>query len=454
MASLGEDFAAEVDRLAALAAASVVDGTGGEGLAGVELAIRTAMAKLGASLLEQLLGADTGYGGPVIDCGAGHHARFVSNRKKVFQTVLGPISLSRAYYHCGDCQAGVVPKDEQLHMAGLSLSPGLRSMLDRLGETVPFAKASKLLAELAGIELCAKRIERCSEADGAILAQAADAEAAAVAAGKAVPLAVGDTPEKLYVAMDGTGIPMVPACLAGRKGKAEDGKARTREVKLAVCFTQSELDDNGHPIRDPGSSSYVATLEPAGHFGRLVEVEARRRGSDHAGRVVILGDGSPWIWNLADAHFPDATHIVDLYHAREHIHDLAKLIAPRLGSRYQSWVEQRVAQLDTGDIEGLCASVRALNLAKPADTVIETALAYFETNAERMRYAVFRAAGHFVGSGAVESGCKAVIGQRLKLSGMRWSEHGAAGILALRCHEASGRWDQIWQHANTQTSAA
>lgn len=429
-------------------------GTGGEGLAGLELAIRTAMAKLGASLLEQLLGADTGYRGSVIDCGAGHQARFVSNRTKVFHTVLGPINLSRAYYHCGDCHAGVVPKDEQLHLSGVSISPGLRSMLDRLGETVPFAKASRLLGELAGIDLCAKRIERCSEADGAALAAAADAEAAAVAAGAVVPLAAGASPEKLYVAMDGTGIPMVGAYLAGRKGKGEDGKARTREVKLAVCFTQSELDDDGHPVRDPGSSSYVATLEPAEHFGRLVAVEGRRRGSDHAGCVVILGDGSPWIWNLAAAHFPAATHIVDLYHAREHVHDMAKLIAPRLGSRYRSWVESRLTQLDAGDIEGLCASVRALNLAKPADTVMEAALAYFETNADRMRYARFRAAGHFVGSGAVESGCKAVIGQRLKLSGMRWSEHGATGILALRCHEASGRWDQIWQHTNTQTSVA
>ncbi len=412
------------------------------------------MLKLGATLFEQLMSSDTGYVGPLIDCGAGHQARFVSNRDKTYQTVLGPVTLPRAYYHCCDCHAGVVPKDTQLGVAGVSLTPGLRAMADRVGETVPFAKASKLLGELAGIELCAKRIERCSEADGDALGKAADAEADALRAAGLVVLPIGDTPAKLYVAMDGTGVPMVPAELAGRKGKGEDGKARTREVKLAVCFTQTDIDDEGYPVRDPGSSTYVATFGPAEHFGRLVDIEARRRGSDRAGCVVVLGDGSPWIWNLAAAHFPAAAHIVDLYHAREHVNDLAKLIAPRLGGRHRTWVEGRLAQLDAGDVEGMCESFRALKLAKPADTVVEAGLAYFETNAERMRYASFRSLGHFVGSGTVESGCKAVVGQRLKLSGMRWSEHGAAGILALRCHEAGGRWEQIWNRINTQTSVA
>lgn len=437
-----------------MAAAAVADGARGEGLAGVELAIRTAMVKLGGSLLEGLLGADPGYAGAVIDCGAGHQASFVSYREKTFDTVLGPIRVTRAYYHCGDCHAGVVPKDHQLGMEGVSVSPGLRSMVDRVGETVPFAKASKLLAELAGIGFGAKRIERRAEADGAVLVAGADAEVAAASAGQLVALPVGAAPEKLYVAMDGTGIPMVPGELAGRKGKGEDGKARTREVKLAVAFTQTELDEDGYPVRDPGSSSYIATLEPVEHFGNLVAIEARRRGSDHAGAVVILGDGSPWIWNLAAAHFPGATHIVDLYHAREHVHDLAKLIAPQLGAHYRRWVDDRIGQLNSGDIEGLCQAVRSLKLAVPTSTAVESALGYFETNAQRMRYGAFRAAGHFVGSGAVESGCKAVIGQRLKLSGMRWSEHGAAAILALRCQEASGRWEQIWQRLHNQTSVA
>jgi hypothetical protein len=454
LASLQAEFAAEVARLACLAATSVSGGAGAEAVAGLELAIRTAMTKLGGSLLEQLLGVDTGYQGRVIDCGAGHRASFVSNRDKTFHSVLGPIEVSRAYYHCTDCHTGVVPKDDQLAMANVSMSPGLRAMVDRVAETVPFAKASVLLSELAGIDLGAKRIERRAEADGAALVELADREAAALAAGHLVPLPVGEHPEKLYVAADGTGVPMVPAELAGRKGKAEDGKARTREVKLAVCFTQTDVDDEGYPVRDPGSCSYVATFETVEHFGLLAEIEARRRGCDQAGCVVILGDGSPWIWNLAAHHFPTATQILDLYHAREHLHDLAKLIAPILDKRYHPWLEDRLAQLDAGDIEGLCDAARQLKLPMPAATAIDNRLSYFETNAHRMRYAAFRQLGHFVGSGAVESGCKAVIGQRLKLSGMRWSEHGATSIATLRCQEASGRWEQIWQRLNNQTSVA
>jgi hypothetical protein len=412
------------------------------------------MTKLGASLLEQLLGGDNGYQGPAVDCGAGHQAGFVSNRYKTFHSVLGPLELARAYYHCSQCHAGVVPKDDQLGMAKVSLSPGLRAMVDRVAETVPFAKASVLLSELAGLAVPAKRIERRAEADGAALVDLADREAVALAEGGLVPLPSSERPEKLYVAMDGTGVPMVPAELAGRKGKAEDGKARTREVKLAVCFTQTELDEEGHPLRDPGSSSYVATFQGVEHFGNLVEVEARRRGSGHAGCVVTLGDGSPWIWNLAATHFPTATQVVDLYHAREHVHDLAKLIAPILDKRCQPWVKERIAQLDDGDVEGLCDVARRLKLPMRAAIAVEGRLGYFETNAERMRYARFRRLGHFVGSGAVESGCKAVIGQRLKLSGMRWAETGAAAIVTLRCQEASGRWEHIWQRLNNQTSSA
>jgi hypothetical protein len=279
-------------------------------------------------------------------------------------------------------------------------------------------------------------------------------EATALAAGELVPLRVEPSPEKLYVVLDGTGVPMVPAELAGRKGKAEDGKARTREVKLAVCFTQTKVDDEGYPIRDPDSSSYAATLEGAEHFGELVKLEARRRGCDQTKRLVVLGDGAAWIWNLASKHFPTATQIVDLYHARQHVHDLAKLIGPAINQDHRSWVDDRIAELDSGDIDALLSAARKLHLATSTATDMEKALGYFETNAERMRYAKFRQLGHFVGSGAVESGCKAIIAQRLKLSGMRWTEHGAAGIATLRCQESSGRWDEIWQRLNNQTSVA
>ena len=101
------EFAAEVDRLAELATRSL--GSPGEGLAAMELAIRTAMTQLGASLLGRLLAADTGHRGPRIDCRAGHCTGFVGYRSKTIQTVLGSVELRRAYYHCRVCRRGVVP---------------------------------------------------------------------------------------------------------------------------------------------------------------------------------------------------------------------------------------------------------------------------------------------------------------------------------------------------------
>ncbi len=218
--------------------------------------------------------------------------------------MLGPIEYRRAYYYCADCGTGVAPRDEELGVAHASLTPGLAAMVDRVGAAVPFAKGRDLLAELAGVELSTKRVERGAEADGKAQAAAIDIHAAAVATGEVVPLGPASPVAKLYIAVDGTGIPAVPGDTAGRKGKGPDGQAHTREVKLGVVFTQTTVDNEGFPIRDPESSSYVSTLEPVEHFGALIYAEARRRGSAKATEMVVLGDGAVWIWNLAKAHFP------------------------------------------------------------------------------------------------------------------------------------------------------
>ena len=370
--------------------------------------------------------------------------------------MLGPVAVRRAYYHCASCGRGIVPRDDELGVTEASLSPGLRKMTARAGAAAPFAKAADLLAELAGIRLSAKRIERAAEADGAAAAARIAAESTAIArpAG-AAPCRPAVVPDKLYIAIDGTGVPMVPAATTGRAGKAPDGRARTREVKLACLFTQTTVDEQGRPIRDPDSTSYLGSFAPAAEFATLVHAEARRRGADHIRQLVVLGDGAPWIWNLATAILPEATPIVDLYHAREHLHALAAGLAgvlgdapPRLAGRPprrpRRWRHRSPGRRNHPDCPG--------PTTPPATTA--KALAYFKTNAHRMRYAYFREHGMFVGSGVVEAGCKAIIGQRLKLSGMRWNIPGATSILTLRCQQASNRWEQIWTHPHNQTPTA
>jgi hypothetical protein len=262
------------------------------------------MLHAGCGILGQLLAADPGYRGARLPCGNGHDAEFIAYRDKTIDTVPGPVTLRRAWYHCEACKHGFAPRDAELGVAGASLSPGLTAMNDKAAAAGPFAKAAGLLEDLAGVRLTAKRVERAAEASGTAAAEAVRERSALIAGRKIVPLPPCPLPDMLYGVIDGTGVPMTAAETAGRAGKGEDGRARTREAKLAVFFTQDELDDGGYPVRNRDSSSYIATFEPAAVFGDLVKAEGIRRGAGHVRQLVVLGDGAPWIWNLADRHFP------------------------------------------------------------------------------------------------------------------------------------------------------
>jgi hypothetical protein len=405
-------------------------------------------------MLQALLAADGGYRGPEVACGNGHQAQFVSYRPKYVDTVLGAVTLTRAWYHCRECRHGLAPRDAELGVAGASMSPGLAAMTDRAAAAAPFAKAAALLEDLAGITLTVKRVERAAEASGAAAAAAQRQQSALIAGRKLAPPPPDPLPDKLYAVIDGTGVPMTPKETAGRDGKGEDGRARTREVKLAVFFTQDKLSKDGYPVRDDDSASHIATFEPASVFAGLVKAEGIRRGAEHVRQFTIIGDGAAWIWNIASAKFPEATQIVDIWHAREHLHDLARLLEFMLGDRKDAWLQARMDDLDYGYIDGITAAARAYPLAGVKKDQLDTALGYFENNAPRMRYHWFRQCGLFVGSGVVEASCKSVIGQRLKLSGMHWSVRGADAIATLRCQQASRPEDRIWPTVRNQMLAA
>jgi len=416
--------------------------------------IRAGVHRLGGNLLEKLLDVDSGHRGPHIDCGQGHQAEFVSYREKSLTTVLAPITLRRAYYHCDACDKGRVPKDEDLDVVGTSYSPGVQRMLSRTGGQGPFERSRRDLRELAGIDVTAKQVERVAEANGARIKARLEQEWQGLLDGSLIPLPSGPPIPRLYVTIDGTGVPTVPRENVGRAGKGPDGRAHTREVKVGCIFTQTKVDEEGRPVRDPRSSSYLAVVESADRFGQLLYAEAARRGVDRAKEVVAIGDGAHWIWNVADEHFPRATHIVDLYHAREHVGAFANLLYAPGDPDRAPWLNARVAELDRGDVEAILERLQKLLKPGRDGDPIRQLISYFDNNRERMRYADFRRRGLFVGSGTVEAGCKTLIGQRLKLSGMRWTVRGAEAIIALRCCEQSGRWDEFWQSLHTQIEVA
>jgi hypothetical protein len=422
--------------------------------------IREGVLRLGGGILGELLSADPGYRGPAVACGNGHEAVFTGYRGKVIDTVVGEVRLRRAWYYCARCKRGrkhgrgLAPRDAELDVAGQSMSPGLAAMAAMAGAAVPFGRAARLLEGLAGIRLTVKRVERAAEAAGRAAAAAHRARARLIARRKVVPLPPDPLPDKLYAVIDGTGVPVTARETAGRDGKGADGRARTREVKLAVFFTQSALDKKGYPVRDRGSDSYVATFEPASEFAGLVKAEGIRRGADQVRQMTVIGDGAAWIWNIASDKFPGATQVVDLFHAREHLHELARLLEFMLGDRKEEWLAARLDDLDYGYIEGICRAARAYPLQGVKKDEVEKALHYFEANAARMRYHWFRQCGLFVGSGVVEAGCKSVIGQRCKQSGMHWTVHGADAVIALRCAEASSQWEATRSTRHNQTPAA
>ena len=414
------------------------------------MAARRQALRLAARALEQRLNADTSdHAGPELPCACGGSAQYHGRHEKTFESALGFLRLERAYYHCARCQSGFCPRDRSLGLTLASLTPGVLRMTTSAAALVSFQESSGLLRELAGVEVSAKQVERVAEALGAEIA--ADEQKSVEKTGPAAPT--------LYLGMDGTGVPMRPSEVAGRAGKQADGSAKTREAKLVTVWSAESRDAEGKPMRDPGSITYSAGIESAAtrdtrpeisDFAARVQREATRRGFSEATGRVVLGDGSAWIWNTTSELFPDATQILDRFHAKEHLSTVGKII---FGNREagQPWIEQRYDELDEGCLRSLLQALRPyVSQYKEARECIH----YIWNNRRRMRYPRFDQQGLCTSTGVVEAGCKVVIGTRLKRAGMHWTVTGANAIIALRCSKLSGRFEDFWERSSDRMKAA
>ncbi|MFZ2411911.1 MAG: ISKra4 family transposase, partial [Candidatus Methanoperedens sp.] len=326
---------------------------------------------------------------------------------------------------------------------GTSFSPGVRRIMTRVGTYRPFALGHEDIKEMAGIDVAAKEIERTCNKLGQQAEKFFEKRSTEALSEKIIPI---KAVPKMYICMDGTGVPMVKKELLNRQGKGEDGQAKTREAKLGCVFTQTGLDKKGRPVRDEASTSYVGAIETSEVFGKRIYAEAKQRGIDRAKEVVVLGDGATWIWNIAEECFPGAIQIIDLYHAREHYWKVGRAVLDHDKKKLHKWADKRRKELDKGQVEKVIEAIRQLSpYTGQGKEVCEKTISYFEKNKDRMRYNVFRRRGFFVGSGVLEAGCRAVIGQRLKQSGMHWSLDGANHIIALRCCLFSNRWEDFWE---------
>jgi len=413
------------------------------------MAMRAAMHRAGATALSQLLRADP----PVPDkreiaCPCGRKARYREMRSRRVLTAVGEVELQRPWYLCQTCHHGQCPSDSGLDIEKTELSPGVRRMLALVGSEAPFDHGRQQIELLAGLEVTAKAVERTAEAVGADIA-ACDKQEIARALQLNLPIVAGPPIPILYVEMDGTGVPVVKAETEGRAGKVKGEPAHTREAKIGSVFTQKSWDKEGYPIREPDSTTYVAAIESAREFGPRLYLEAYNRGWDRATKKVVIGDGAEWIWNIADEHFPGAIRIVDIYHARQHLWDVARKLYPGQEAEQKRWMAIHQDELlDQGKIEELVAAIRSIDSLPPELLEkIRSEADYFDNNKERMRYPNFRAQHLFIfiGSGVIEAGCKTIIGARCKKSGMFWTVRGANAILALRCCQFNGRFENYWE---------
>ncbi len=353
--------------------------------------------------------------------------------------IFGFLTLQRDYYYHPGKKQGHYPADAALGLEG-GCTPALARLVCLEGaDEASYQKAQQHLKETGGIAVSARQIQRLVQTVGPGAQTWQERQAL-------VPLPGTKPPSIMYLSGDASGVPMRQEELKGRDGKGPDGKAKTRMANLGCVFTQHQVDDEGHPIRDPNSTTYVSTMGSIEEFGPLFRQEAIRRGLALATFVVLLIDGAEGLANMGRLCFPAAIQIVDFYHAMEHAR---KVLQALLGSKEHPDFKKRLGrwarQLLRDKVEHLMAAARTECAGTARAEAVKKELGYFARNVERMQYGTFRSRGFFIGSGVIEAGCKTIIGARCKQSGMFWGVPGAENILALRCISASRRLDDFWK---------
>lgn len=416
---------------------------GGEalGLEFIESGLRRALHRDALGMLAAVLN-DPRHQGPREPGRAGE--KRYRRRAKIVETLFGPITLERDYFCVPGAGEGRAPLDGRLGLIE-GYSPALARIMVRIAAQQSFEAAQSDLKAYADVEVESREIARMANRLAPEMQAARRSARTPAQASAPVPV--------LYVEADGTGVPMRKSEARGHRAKEGEGDAKTREVKLGCVFTQSVTDEEGYPLRDPDSTTYVASFEPAADFGSLLRREAFTRGYGGAAQTVFLGDGAAWVWELARVNFPQATCILDFYHGAEHLGTLADSLYGAGTSKSKSRGKRWRSLLKEDRIDAIIS--RAKSDLPPEAAAREAAgkqLAYFEKNRDRMLYATFRSKGFFIGSGIVEAGCKTVVGKRVKNSGMFWSVQGAQNILTLRTALLSRHFDEDWD-ARSQAAA-
>jgi hypothetical protein len=438
----------------------------------LEQSVLTACLALGRTMLEQILThtADEAERPSRREGDGGHQQRLVGMRPRQLHTLMGKVIIRRAYYQClveaeepgATCSHGQAPWDLVWNQMAGRTSPGVQKLLGKLVSRLTLSEAVDTFTSILPLPMSERQalnlIQPIGEAVRAqeeeqvavLFEQAAHKESPAAEHG-AVP---GPPIRRLYIETDG-----VMARLRRGSVPMEEGEARRtgdvyREIKVGAVFEglpgreRSDLVP-GVFLDEPGPITYVAHRLTVEEFGRFLYALAHRCGVERAQEVVILGDGARWIRHVVEDHFPTAVQIVDIYHAREHLWNVANAVHGSATPQGAAWANQADDLLSHGKIEELVQLIEKLPaisvLPDASRSIPEIEAAYFLSNAERMRYPLFRAKGMHIGSGVAEAACKTVVSTRAKKSGMRWTPDGLDAVLALRTSVLNQSYDSFWE---------
>jgi Uncharacterised protein family (UPF0236) len=407
-------------------------------LSEVEQVVREAVLRIGARAVElHLAGKPLGYDRSSRACereGCGHDQKFMGHRPRTLATLMGQVTIKRAYYHCKHCGASCCPYDRQVGLGSGHESVGLAKAASLLAAVDPFVPAAMLLRELTGQRLGDRTIHRMARRVGRVgrVASEQERELALKMAAWSVPVegveAIEARPARLYVAVDGVMV----------------RREQWNEAKCVTCYWEVP-DGRGGVIRH---GRYAVRFESAEQFKAFVWSLAMRCGLDTATEVVLLGDGAAWIWEQVAGVLGERTICVtDWYHVMEHVWACGNALHGEGTDAAEQWVKGRETLLWEGRYPELIEQLdrqRRQTRSLPKHRALAGLAAYLRNQAQRLAYAEFRARGMDIGSGRVESACKHVVASRMKRSGMLWSDTGAQEILSLRTAYLNGWWDRLW----------
>lgn len=420
-------------------------------IAQIETHLREALRQIGKQALSHFLSGMQTTPALEIPCRCGGSLHYQRKREATIISVFGKTSYTRAYYAGCACQKGKAPLDEQFGLEPGAVTAGLAQLLALAGIEFSYDQSPKWLQAYLLFDVSENTVRSETERMGALqekqekaLIQRSQDETYLQERQRLPDPGV----PRLYGSIDAAKVRIEPR---PKKGQAPEKHEDWRDMKVLCWFETETVPPTQRSARQQKQAErqqvalrarnlrYFCDITEADHFGQLLWATGCSLKADLSPELIFLGDGAVWIWNLVAKYYPDAIQIVDWYHAEEHLEIVANAAFPQ-GSERTHWLEGVKQALWDGQVEEVIAACEAL---AAACELARKAARYFYTNADRMRYGRFRAAGYMIGSGTVESGCKQIVTQRLKLPGAQWEVPGAVQTAKARAAWLSGHWQTL-----------